>query len=470
MSEDSINKAIKEHILHLRSIHFFLLVTCFAIFLVSVLGQKKTRIDLADEQFGNLMDVLGKWEGRENWLNEYIEERIREDKTKEKKDYFNLLTITGSPKDLEGDIYKVGDKIKIIRLWISHPVTTGEDYRTVPGYMSDKGSIRKPTNLGDFKRYFDEILSDIEVRYLDKIVDYENYSTGEIKSDDSVGSQNVKSVHSREFWLEKINHESPERQKTGEVRETRQRIPDCSLVGEGYCIAFRRDVSGALVRFRVRKTVEIPAFLNDEPLKIHIYEAFKKELEVDWKLRPFKELFPELDEIAENYMGLDVEVVKTILEERASSEKGEQFEIWGASIPGREISRWGIIIIFVVQLYFLLHLSPLPSLMEKTGELPIVPWTGLYSGWLSKTVFLSLGFLFPTGVMLMLLLNFARFQGKESNLVLIGAYTIFGLSLAVTSAAIVKIFHFQRIYAEKEAEISKNSNVNKIKINGGKNA
>lgn len=146
-------------------------------------------------------------------------------------------------------------------------------------------------------------------------------------------------------------------------------------------------------------------------------------------------------------MNLEVKKVKKIIEEKVSNVEEKQVEIWGAKIPGHEIGRWGMLIIFIIQLYLLLHFSSFVALVKKEGKPPDVPWIGAYLGWLPQSAFLLLGFLFPTIVLFLLMLNLVNYQTsiQGSTWILIGGLVVFLLSLSITVLTIKKVFHFWRV-------------------------
>ncbi len=453
MSDNKRQENAKEFILHLRSIHFFLLVTCFSILVVSVMSRQKSQLTLASKQIDKIASVINSWEKHSDWLTDYIEETLKEEKKKRSEVYYNCMKFKNWPVDSSLSLPK-SQTIPIGKQWM----VIGDKKRVeklVFSFLDESGAIERPATLSGFIEIFRAILRGGEIKLLKEV-----QPKGIVVSDSGRGKFGVELIYSSTF-KERKKPRSPFSSRSWwedglSLTKVSEDLGSILKAQIGFSLSTNTFVfvppNVSIKPVRKKFEILIPASLHEKPIELDVYGAFKKEFEIDWDLKPYDELFRELNEMSQKYLDWRFDNAYEIIKEKCSKKENNQLEIWGAKIPAREISRWGTLIIFVIQLYLLLHFSSFTSCVEKKIEPLDVPWIGLYSGSFSKTVFLVLGFLFPTGVLALLVENLFQYQksGSESTWLFSVAFMLFLFSLFITGATIRKVFHFWRMMREIE--------------------
>jgi hypothetical protein len=91
----------------------------------------------------------------------------------------------------------------------------------------------------------------------------------------------------------------------------------------------------------------------------------------------FEHSFYELDRITRNYQVLSLSELDPILESE-QNRSGASFEAFGVKFPAQATTRWGIIVILAVQLYFWIHLHELARKLLPTDPGWEVAFIGMY--------------------------------------------------------------------------------------------
>ncbi len=99
--------------------------------------------------------------------------------------------------------------------------------------------------------------------------------------------------------------------------------------------------------------------------------------------RTFESVFHNFDAYSHGLESLTFEELRSYLD-HLRTEKGQDVELYGAKIPQRSISIWGIIIILVLQTYFLAHLKQLDHISTITYSQETYPWMPIYVDRLSR--------------------------------------------------------------------------------------
>lgn len=92
-----------------------------------------------------------------------------------------------------------------------------------------------------------------------------------------------------------------------------------------------------------------------EPVKELIERSKEKEVSAGG----FAVSFPNLDSLAGIYGEFDVDKLDGILKDLQNRTGGESFQVFGVKIPASATTRWGVMVVLSVQLYFWMHLSEL---------------------------------------------------------------------------------------------------------------
>lgn len=112
---------------------------------------------------------------------------------------------------------------------------------------------------------------------------------------------------------------------------------------------------------------------------------------LDIRSSDFDRAFPELAAVAKDLESLSLTQLEDYLDRLLSSDE-RYVEIFGAAIPLRGVSRWGIVLIMALQLYFLLHLQHMPTMNEG------FPWVCVYDDRVSFVVALATSVALPVAV------------------------------------------------------------------------
>jgi len=98
----------------------------------------------------------------------------------------------------------------------------------------------------------------------------------------------------------------------------------------------------------------------------------------DWKPGNFDTAFPEVNTSVSGIGTLAItDAVRRIESAVATSQR--DVSLLGFSVPISQLSKWGVLILFSVQLYFWLHLHELVTKIEPAAEGWDVAWIGLYA-------------------------------------------------------------------------------------------
>jgi hypothetical protein len=112
------------------------------------------------------------------------------------------------------------------------------------------------------------------------------------------------------------------------------------------------------------------------------------------KLGKFRDSFPDLAVAARDEFDLPFEDVKTFAHDEAS--KGpEVFEAFGMKFPAGQITLWGEVVLLSVQLYLLIYLRRLYGKLKADDPGWDVPWVGMDSSLVSKSVIFISFIVFP---------------------------------------------------------------------------
>jgi hypothetical protein len=177
-----------------------------------------------------------------------------------------------------------------------------------------------------------------------------------------------------------------------------------------------------------KHSLVIPVIFSDKAGFDGIKTWQKLAPEFIGKDAPFAESFPNLKEVTRNYAGQEFSSIRKQLEEERER-AGESFEAVGLKLPAGETTRWGLLLIFVVQLYLWIHIRELQRKLSPQDEALNFPWIGLYAGTAAKIVFYLSIALVP--VIAVLTVGHAADMFKRP----VGWVTARSLNIAFTSGA-----------------------------------
>jgi hypothetical protein len=155
----------------------------------------------------------------------------------------------------------------------------------------------------------------------------------------------------------------------------------------------------------------------------------------------FERTFSELHHVTQPYQELSLESVKAILEGELRR-AGERIQFLGINVTEQSLTNWGIVLIFVIQLYFLVHIMELLSWLGPADPARNVAWIGLYPGIIARLTSISTAAVLPIGVQVYLALT--REFSWPSMTVLVGAFP----AAFITAILLYRIARAQRVMAQ----------------------
>jgi hypothetical protein len=179
-------------------------------------------------------------------------------------------------------------------------------------------------------------------------------------------------------------------------------------------------------------------FASTQETQFSGQRALLKGYEGKYDVGQFKQTFPELYTITKDFSGILLEDLDPILA-TFSQRSEDQVELFGAKLPIPAIINWGIPILFVLMLYYYLHLKNLLTVLPASGTLPSeVAWVGSYKGWLSKALTTGSIVVLPIIVTIILLLQaYSTFLARESYKVLI-VINLISIGILLTALNVLK--------------------------------
>jgi hypothetical protein len=110
--------------------------------------------------------------------------------------------------------------------------------------------------------------------------------------------------------------------------------------------------------------------------------------------RSFAESFPDLWVAATGRFGEDLDVLSRQLYQEASK-SSDAFEAFGIKFPSDQITRWGILLLVSVQLYFLAYLVHFSANVKPDDPGWDTPWIATSQTWLARSLSLMTVWLLP---------------------------------------------------------------------------
>ena len=117
----------------------------------------------------------------------------------------------------------------------------------------------------------------------------------------------------------------------------------------------------------------------------------------NWLHSDFKDAFYELDQATMGFQDLDFDHIKQILQQNEKNSK-EAFQAFGVTFPIETTTKWGTLIIIVIQFYFLLHFMEYRK--KRILTTPDVAWIGVYASPGARFLFLTTALALPVGVII----------------------------------------------------------------------
>lgn len=394
---------------HLRVVHFTLILTCFGLLLFTSLNQKD-RATYALEQLRDIRTVVDGW--NPYWLKQYVEKTVGGSGTgllALDKDLRNGLWIDAPSLYMRNTVFDA-------RIFSSYVAEADDDYLTsVLSGAPQNESIYRGFTASDKNRDDNTEIVSLFLKPPGSISEFRLLWNG-------LGKKLV--VH---------NFHSPS--SSISISKTHQ-----SLIGMGGTVGMggmsphdwrartgtdntknvvqvklesvrRSDSNGQVdagpLSFWIIGGDENSGFelaLKTSSTKMELDPRFGL-LDGPLELRPFEEIFPELNQLSTDFDTLSLDKLETILRKERDRRR-DSFTAFGIKIPNEAISIWGPLTIVIIQLYFALHLSSFLNGRNAPEMSVIVPWIGLYNEPISFIVTFLSSSIFPVIVILYLGVRF----------------------------------------------------------------
>ena len=114
----------------------------------------------------------------------------------------------------------------------------------------------------------------------------------------------------------------------------------------------------------------------------------------DRDARSFSQAFPDLATAASGRYEEDLEVLSRQIYDE-SSKGADSFEAFGMKFPSNQVTRWGIILIICVQLYFLAYLIHFYKTLQPDDEGWNTPWIGMSESALARILLFATVVILP---------------------------------------------------------------------------
>jgi hypothetical protein len=435
----------KDHVEHLRTIQFTLLLVCVAVVFLSFsdreVDSKKAYSDIKEiKSF-----VLGNFVSP-NWLHDYKKGIEASKGVKPINPSSIVLGVPDQPFKLNGG----GGFNQFADIDLDHEKTrhlfTLENFKKQWNSLFGLRGRLQISSLKDNVAVFDKELDHY------KLIPWRNATKQDKKLPrprkyKPLYSLNVVDADSKN-WLEKcqmkVNWNSPswfdglEKLRGAGNKVLCMTFPYGSYENNGLT-----DTTEKQRNFLEKHLLIFPVDVEDIPYDPLGY--FISESGFDWPNRPFEMAFKELDSITKKYKETHIGIIEEILAEeyardgdRVQSER--KIQVFGADLPAATAREWGGLIIAIIQLYFLLHFRALYHFVRKnsdcTSYIPIA-WIGLYKDKAAHYVFLFVSSLLPFISVILLL-------GKT---IYLDNYNMYILSLGLLSLTCSFIISYYTLIA-----------------------
>jgi hypothetical protein len=420
----------KDYVEHLRSVHFALVALSLA---VIVLGSSSSRTEIATAR-EEIQDIA---ELRKVWNEQWLEEEASTQLSATPLDRLPSARFVPNPPDAKVLIASFTGGPHTARI----PVTFDGVNWAIDGpirdlQMADQDAnvdrlrravlLKDPRSLEDFRNTWDALNEEtvIVVPVALGTTVYENNAESEQITRWGEGAADYQG-EPLTLALRASVKNTDAKPKTRYLYEYSSGQQAHTAIRVASLQTIRLDAQGALIKhFRGSDSPHILIFRESHLKPAH---------------GPFSGAFRALYTLSANYQSLAIDKIDAILAAE-QSRAGESFEAFGVKFPAEGTTRWGIILLLAVQLYFWIHLHELSQKLKPRDEGWEVAWIGVYPSAAARIIFRVSAFLLPLCAILIIGIRgllIGNFAGAYWVLLLVGAAASIFLS-AVTWARIPK--------------------------------
>jgi hypothetical protein len=366
----------KDYVEHLRTIHFSLMAICVAALVLS-LAETPSDIRKARSEVHAIAELVRIWDP--NWVESSAQQVGNKDRTKnptmlyqtdwaEHIAHFEIEGFKGDQR-ARADIRDPN--------WIVHgPVSDLAIHAGVfslPHFCQNPDvTLTKPNTLEEFRRIWNVLNEKHSIRFPTRLAD-DTYSIAQF-----LNKLQVKDM-GRVQWLPR----GSEARSEMEVRvepcilsdAIRKALPDLTT-DYGFVGTFDNYQHQPVLPVSRYQEIE---FRAQDALREHFQQGIPEG-------GSFDHSFSELDKITKDYQSLEFDKFDVILEAE-QNRTGDSFEAFGVKFPAEATTRWGVVVVLAVQLYFWIHLHELAQRLQPNAPGWEVAFIGMYSSHPSRVVY-----------------------------------------------------------------------------------
>jgi hypothetical protein len=344
----------KDCVEHLRSVHFGLMALTMGLILLVVTAPTYNAVT-ALVQIDEIIYLKQHWS--RDWVfertdNKEVEVLSVNSGVEFEPNSATLPSIPYKPKGKTG--LWIAPKVKINALRLFGPEPYQEPPASLYKFNTELGDFEKfPETLGEFQNWW----SDLEKPYV-YFLPFEIPDSWKNDDGETIQPPSWTNPIEVDFWL------------TFKNRTAKSEFP------EFYYTGFIEKVQGK----RVHVSIPISSVLKAEVNQDFVVSLFR-----NLKKGPFDQSFQDLETATRQKKDLSLDEIKGFLHDEAA--KGpEVFEIFGMKLPAGQVTAWGDVLLLSVQLCFFLYLRRLSGELNADAPGWEVPWIGMDSSGLSKTI------------------------------------------------------------------------------------
>ncbi|MDU9006931.1 hypothetical protein [Sedimentitalea todarodis] len=406
----------KDIVLHLRSIHFSLLVACVGLFVLVTAGRPE-EIDLAQAQLSEIVALSKAWQP--DWVESAASDlrgKPRPFETPNQRGAgpvrldidrsWTLLPLQQELLELAHPSAAPGPLDRNGPLWSELASPERRDRQFAPLQQTEFQPkiapllLAAPQTLKEFETIWN-VLGRITLTVTEATSIFPEtmgpsesrlgtWPYSEAPPADgirvSMRLEPIANPQQELIWRDRVDHEwRPEYQFVGHI--------DMAANGIAKLLPNPTRPQGAVLPinptpFGALRPSEPATISMVTPVEISTFDAqsaFIDYFGLEWLPGSYALNFPELSAVAAGNDDLYFDKVTAFIESKARQSEGE-VAIFGLAIPVAKVSSWGAPIVLVMQIYFLLHLRSLLQRLYKGGEPKLAPWIGVYGDRFARVI------------------------------------------------------------------------------------
>lgn len=356
----------KEAFAQLSKIQLVFLTIIFVGFAADV-SLDKSSLDIAREQLASIKDVTVKWKENETWLWDKAAEKFRSLQPPASRGF----KFTFGPNselvfiELPPDEFQIRPLPGALDVLIQDPSDT---------LSSSKPVISTPQSLSEFWTAWDGLGEKIWIYTEFDAVDRIPWVSRQGRTLEETTLSKASKIAPTDASLQ------PVQRLTGKVfpllSEDREVFKEFEATHSVMAV-LQMDGSPVSVFIIVKGREQI--YLNGQDALISQHHRLKDTRHHEWRFGAANYTFGDLYSISANFADLPFEKIRLILDSEAER-YGERLSLLGVSLPTGQLAVWGLLLVTIVYLYFLIILRGVVHQCPKDTKVVAYPWLGILPG------------------------------------------------------------------------------------------